>query len=264
MRVRVHQLLVALPLTLVSALGIAVGVQSFSLESADLLSIAPADTALPLDAIRGSVEGVVPPPPARPAEPAPAPAAPAVRGITGFTAPVGAATAIQAAPASKVKAPAARTQRPKPAIVPRSAPTDSDCVPDDPTLRQLPNPTGVRRPVPRQRSVSDDSSQGSPLLPGAVPARTSAGLPASGSAITGSHPSTSRPGPSTSGPGPSISQPNPSAHFQGEPVRTPPQVSGCSSPDRGHPGSPVRRRVPVSEPVVARDGGLAIPARSGW
>ena len=37
MRVRVHQLLVALPLTLVSALGIAVGVQSFSLESADLL-----------------------------------------------------------------------------------------------------------------------------------------------------------------------------------------------------------------------------------
>ena len=261
MGVRVHQFLVALPLTLVSALGIAVTVQSLSLESADLLSVAPADTALPLDAIRGSVEGVVPPPPARPAELAPAPA---VKGITGFAAPAGAATAVEAAPAPRVKAPAARTQRPKPpAAIPRSAPADSDCVPDDPTLRELPNPTGVRRPVPRQRSVSDNSSPETPL-PGAVPARTSAGLPTSGSTIAGLHPSTSRPGPSTSGPGSSISQSNPSAHSESEPVRTPPRVTGCSSPGQGRPGSPARRRVPASEPVVARDGGLTTPARSGW
>jgi hypothetical protein len=40
-----------------------------------------------------------------------------------------------------------------------------------------------------------------------------------------------------------------------------PQVADCSAPD---PRAPGRRRVPVSEPVLARDGGLTTPARSGW
>lgn len=266
MRVRVHQLLVALPLTLVSTLGIAVAVQSFSLESTDLLSIAPAETAQPLDAIRGSVEGVVPPPPARPVEPA---AAPAIRPIIGFTVPPGGAVAVEAAPAPKAKAPAARAQRPKPAAVPRAAAPGPDCLPGDPTISGLPNPGGV----PRQRSVSSGplpqtSSGAKPLLPGALPSqtRTSAGLPTGGSTITGSppRPSTSGPGPSTSGPGPSISRSNPSrAHSEGEPVRTP-RVRGCAGADRGAPRSPAERRGPLSEPVVARDGGLETPARSGW
>jgi len=317
MRIRVHQLLVALPLTLVSALGIAVGVQSFSLESADLLSVAPADDPLPADAIRGSVEGVVPPPPARPAEPAiaaPVPDTPSGRGIIGFTAPAGGPNPGAANPAGanavnapvKLKAPAARSQRPKAAARPSQ---DPNCRPADRTLRRLPNPTVTSRSGSRERAVSGPAS-GTPVLPNSVPARNSAGLPAGGSTVPGlvNHPSTSRPGPSISGPGPSIprsgasqtpvgrsegtqvpdgmqwsdqtepvavdqfgpsdmatdaAQPQPGpAGAQGTPraAQQPgSQPADCSGPDpRG------RRRVPVTEPVVARDPGQATPARSGW
>lgn len=352
MRVRAHQLMVALPLTLVSALGIAVAVQSFSLESADLLSIAPADSPAPLDAVRGSVEGVVaPPPPARPIEPAPvlaapAQAAPAAHGITGFTAPAAGPAAVATAPAPKVKTPAVRAQRPRPAAIPRGAPRNPDCVPADPTIRSLPNPHGTARAVPRERAVSGPAA-GTPLLPGSIPARNSAGLPGSGAPVSGliNRPSSSRPGPSTSGPAPSISQPGTSRtqarHTDGGPGRvdgewvpadpttstspgpssqdpssqapfvdtlpadaeqagfsdgTPwvdgdpasfsdpatsglttsdpadqigapgqtPQAASCNGPSRGGPGRPSRRRVPATEPVISRDGGLATPARSGW
>src|SRR3978361_175821 len=131
MRIRVDQFLVALPLTLVSTLGIAVGVQHFSLESADLLSIAPADntaTTAPLNAVQASVEGMVAPPPVRPVETAPALAAPAPAGpkaITGFTAPAssanpgaappGGANSVNLTPAPKAKTPA-KTQRPKASV----------------------------------------------------------------------------------------------------------------------------------------------------
>lgn len=363
MRVRVHQLLVALPLTLVSALGIAVGVQSFSLESADLLSIAPADTPLPLDAVQGSVEGVVAPPPVRPARPAPAlaaeipPAAPTVKGITGFTAPGGGATPVSIAPVPKVKPPLARAARPRS----RAPGRNPDCVPADPTIHSLPIPHGSARPDPRERSVSGPSA-GTPLVPGSVPARNSTGLPGRGSPVTGviNGPSTSRPGASTSGQGPSVSKPStsriqsgssdgapttqtpaqdrfadaeqvglsaatpapdskqaglpgPDSEQAGLPGTTPqadgdpaartpradgdpagttpradgdpagfsagtpqagtgqvgapgqtPHVASCNGPDPDRPGRPSRRRVPATEPVISRDGGLATPARSGW
>ena len=38
----------------------------------------------------------------------------------------------------------------------------------------------------------------------------------------------------------------------------------CSGPDPSRPGRPSRRRVPTTEPVVARDSGVTAPARSGW
>ncbi len=103
MRFTTHQLAVALPFALVSALGIGVSVQNYGFESTDRMAVAPVDTPAELNAVRGPADEVPAAPKSRMGELMPPDVPCAERGSRGFAKPAvgtpAAAPASAAAPA---------------------------------------------------------------------------------------------------------------------------------------------------------------------